>query len=228
MRAADCRVLSLRRMNSAGNKASGRRGRRGFGRRHPLRTAGFLLLWAHQLAEGERIFGNGKACRGYHLNLNTQDGCTNNGNYPPQWTSPDQIDRMFFDLAGDCCKFFFPNAACEVYNVCEEVDAPDIAGQEPGNTQSESADIAEETAPPAPASTTGTISTATYGNGEACRGYHLNLSTQDGCTNNGNYPPQWTSPDQIDRMFFDLAGDCCKFFFPNAACEVTNVCEDEV
>ena len=120
VRAADCRVLSLRRMNSAGNKASGRRGRRGFGRRHPLRTAGFLLLWAHQLAEGERIFGNGKACRGYHLNLNTQDGCTNNGNYPPQWTSPDQIDRMFFDLAGDCCKFFFPNAACEVTNVCED------------------------------------------------------------------------------------------------------------
>ena len=207
-------------MNSDDNKASGRRG---FVGRRPRRTASLLLLWA-QSTEGEgdvpkvdggateetlrglkRTFGNGEPCRGYHLNLSTQIGCVNDGNYPPQWTSPAEINQMFYDQVAVCCEFFFAGKDCVVDNVCEDDDASDNADT----------DEAEETAPTAPAS------------GACIHGYHFAIDTQDGCTNDGNYPPQWTESERLDVYFFDSGEDCCGKFFPNNKdCVVDNVCGD--
>eukprot|EP00578_Thalassiosira_sp_NH16_P032546 CAMPEP_0181080846 /NCGR_PEP_ID=MMETSP1071-20121207/2789_1 /TAXON_ID=35127 /ORGANISM="Thalassiosira sp., Strain NH16" /LENGTH=817 /DNA_ID=CAMNT_0023162359 /DNA_START=45 /DNA_END=2498 /DNA_ORIENTATION=+ len=59
-------------------------------------------------------------------------------------------------------------------------------------------------------------------------GYHPSSGSNyngSGCSNDDEYPKQWvTNPGLKDKMFKTTAEDCCREFFKNPDCPVTDVC----
>jgi hypothetical protein len=54
----------------------------------------------------------------WHPHLNG-DGCSNSLDYPPEW---DEVPGMLLSTSQACCDFFLKERACNIYQVCEEVE----------------------------------------------------------------------------------------------------------
>mmetsp|Transcript_8277 Transcript_8277/g.18531 ORF Transcript_8277/g.18531 Transcript_8277/m.18531 type:complete len:807 (-) Transcript_8277:157-2577(-) len=127
---------------------------------------------------------------GYHLNTETEEGCTNSDQYPPAWSTPQLASRMFHATPPACCSFFFPGGkACPIVDVCKGG-----AGPPPPPPP-----------PPAPSASSGSASSG-------CQ-WHVDMVVQDGCSNDLEYPKEWESGPAKTSMFFDSAQQCCERMF---------------
>jgi len=135
---------------------------------------------------------------GWHINLATDDGCSNDDEFVQQWLDPSIKDRMFFPTSQACCEALFKGKKCHVYGCAGWVD-------DHGSTPTV----------PTPA--------AAVEDDLACEGYHgwhINRAKQDGCTDDVNYPEAWLEPLMKNNMFKPTAEACCAQLFPNKDCEV--------
>ncbi|KAL7543342.1 hypothetical protein ACHAXR_012659 [Thalassiosira sp. AJA248-18] len=132
-----------------------------------------------------------KSCMGWHAEMNNQDGCSNDVNYPDSWRksnnsiSPGLRQSMFHKTEKACCDFFFPDKTCEVYS--SDCKAPGSA--------------------PPPSSSS------------SCK-WHPDMTTQNGCSNDDNYPEEWLEPRVASHMFHATAQKCCDEFYLGKSCEL--------
>lgn len=55
----------------------------------------------------------------------------------------------------------------------------------------------------------------------SCMGWHVDMSNQNGCTDDSNYPAQWVEDDELRRLMFHPTKEaCCNRMFPIADCKI--------
>jgi len=138
---------------------------------------------------------------GYHMDTSSQKGCSNSDIFPPPWATAQLKGRMFYPSAAACCKFFYPGGArCLVQDACD------------GRNQ-----IIDTVADPSrPIVHTGPVGAPQDPRGN-CQ-WHLDTATEDGCSNDMNYPKGWESGPARAAMFTDTFNECCKKFLSGRGC----------
>lgn len=138
---------------------------------------------------------------GFHPNTQTEEGCTNDLNYPEAWLRNGLKEKMFFPTAQGCCDFFFRGDKCPIVDICPAGGSPPTPPTKP-TPQS-----------PTPASPP---------SDPACL-WHVDITLQDGCSNDSNYPAEWMNSAVKANMLHPTAAVCCTKMFPNGrACKHHN------
>ena len=130
----------------------------------------------------------------WHMDKQTNSGCSNSDDVHEAWLSEGLVDKMFFATSEDCCNTFFPSSGGN----CPVDDTGCVVG---GGTESTA------TQPPQP----------------QCKyKWHLDKMTQQKCSNSDDVFEAWLAPELADKMFFAELEDCCNAFFPSSggACPV--------
>ena len=125
---------------------------------------------------------------GWHIDMNNNNGCVNDDKYHDQWLGDHIRDQMFHTTVESCCAAFFPPNQCKKYD--------DWCA---GKTASDGG-------------------TVTVPAGQCKHGWHIDIISNDGCTNSDDVHDAWLSPQLYNNMFFANAEDCCKTFFIRADC----------
>lgn len=145
--------------------------------------------------------------------------CTNDRNHPEAWYHPAMRPHFLFDAPDECCRTNFGVADCDVWDVCVEGTPAPATG----------APTALPTFEPWPTFAPSEVSADLSRTSEAtCRNkWHVSVDPADAgntCTNDGDYPGSWNRPSKSQYFLFDTAAGCCEGVFPDAPCELYNVC----
>ncbi|KAL7554057.1 hypothetical protein ACHAWF_017421 [Thalassiosira exigua] len=169
-------------------------------------------------AAGQQDASGGGTCGeyGWHIDRSTGAGCTDNDDVAPGWllNSGTQA-RMFKETADECCREFFSGRACEK-RACDKGED----GGDDGNGEG-AVDVAP---PPAPSTDEDPEGGSEEGpsTGDTCggRGWHVDRTSNDGCSNDDHYPQAWLRPSLLPKMFFQDVSACCKKFFKTSECPI--------
>jgi hypothetical protein len=129
---------------------------------------------------------------GWHLNRDTNEGCTNDNNILASWTNPMLIDRMFFSSAQACCQNFFKGISCDIQNCATGSSGGSSSSSQQGGTCS------------------------------GANGFHIDRTKGSGCSNDDNFPDTWLHPNQKSRMFAPTGEACCEQFFKGKECAIND------
>lgn len=172
--------------------------------------------------------GAGCAGRGWHMDAAREGGCSNDDDYPTEWTDdPDIEGHMFAPTPGECCARFYPGGNCTVHNISCPLHADRGEEGEEG-TQGATTIAAEYYAPSAENVTTEAYfvsmdpsanSTAAPAAGCAGDMWHMSVEHENTCSNDDGYPVEWTADAEMRSHMFAGSGDeCCERFFPGVNC----------
>jgi len=189
--------------------------------------------------------------RGWHASLTTTTsddyGCTNNDQYPNEWTANLELARrMFFDSPEECCqKLYYDRDRecqviydddCQIVKPEDAIDDDDGAGIASANsadavTLAESKKPLVESKPIMAESKKSTAaefkSTSSSNNGPSCT-WHPSLTTSHyACDYSDAYPAAWDNPQWSHMYLYDSHGECCRGAFDTPDCGRTVVCETE-
>mmetsp|Transcript_23725 Transcript_23725/g.57222 ORF Transcript_23725/g.57222 Transcript_23725/m.57222 type:complete len:474 (-) Transcript_23725:13-1434(-) len=130
------------------------------------------------------------------LEKDNQDGCTNNpDNIDPSWRNPGIRDHMIHPSSNACCGALFPGTHCKLY--------PDSRCEDAG------------VVPSTPSNGSGRTSCVSHG-------WHADLASGAGCTDDDNVLEHWLDEKIKQHIFHETAEKCCGVHFNNGSCEINH------
>ncbi|EJK46915.1 hypothetical protein THAOC_34397, partial [Thalassiosira oceanica] len=80
------------------------------------------------VVEGSGICEADGSGHGWHADMNNQDGCSNDSNFPKEWLSDNFRSHMLHPNPSDCCKAFLAGKQCKAYDSGCVYSAPTCEG----------------------------------------------------------------------------------------------------
>jgi len=126
----------------------------------------------------------------WHMDIQHDDGCTNDMNYPNEWIASKEVSQlMFHDTAQRCCDKFYAGRECVIYD-------------DGGGCQLEAAATSPESGLATEAVAESLVGTS------SCV-WHPSQTSMGSCIYSNKYPTPWNDPNWKHMYLFDTHEECC-------------------